>query len=402
MNRIIPQFLKPNRPTLLSKSLNFLSKNPFRFLKFKFNFNSSFMYSSLSASLLAILMYNYTQRINRETHCQEEQVEAKPGDHHKFLPVEYHELKPAPYVPPPITRTHNAIVKCDIEFKVFRANVTRNYKYDFWSFNGMCPGPFIRTRVGDVLEVNVTNSDDSGMPHNIDFHAVMGPGGGAALTTVYSNQKKTARFKLKSPGLFVYHCAAAPIPLHVANGMYGLILVEPDCGLTKVDHEFYIMQSEFYFNPPSDNNDPATSAYDKGLREQPDAVVFNGREGALTDKSVLKAKSGETIRLFFGNAGPNLISSFHAIGTVFDKVYREGDLISPPARHIQSTLVPAGGSTVLEFKAIVPGNYTFVDHSIFRIDKGAIGFLNVSGEPRPDIYYSKLEQENCVGCKVHP
>jgi len=242
------------------------------------------------------------------------------------------------------------------------------------------------------------------MPHNIDFHAVVGPGGGAPLLLTEKAQTNVARFKLKYPGLFTYHCAAAPVPMHIAQGMYGLLLVEPEGGLPKVDKEYYVVQSEFYFEAPdkdSDNPDVAEYSHLLGLKEEPEAIVFNGREGALTQHSVLTANTTDTVRIFFGNAGPNLISSFHIIGAIFDKVYRDADLISPPARMVQMATVSPGAATVVDFQVPVPGTYTLVDHSIFRMDKGAVGFLNVSGKPRPDLYYSTGPPKPCVGCKLH-
>ncbi len=130
------------------------------------------------------------------------------------------------------------------------------------------------------------------------------------------------------------------------------------------------------------------------MKEHPLFVVFNGRAGSLFGEGALTAKTGETVRIYFGNIGPNLISSFHVIGEIFDRVYREASLVSPPARSIQTTLVPAGGATVVEFKVEVPGAYTLVDHAIFRIEKGAIGYLNVEGEPRPDLYRAEDVQED--------
>jgi len=255
------------------------------------------------------------------------------------------------------------------------------------------------------MEVNVTNNDPSGMPHNIDFHAAAGPGGGAPILLTDQGKTRTGRFQLNSPGIFIYHCAAAPIPQHIANGMYGLILVEPKNGLPKVHKEFYVMQSEFYLDLA--NVDPKTMVapidYSKGLNEDADAVVFNGREGSLTDKDVLKANVGETVRIFFGNGGPNLISSFHIIGTLFERLYREGDLLSPPARNIQTTLVAPGSAVAVEFTCKVPGNLTLVDHSLFRLDKGCVGFLMVGGEPQPHLYQSDPHGATpCPGCKVHP
>ena len=116
----------------------------------------------------------------------------------------------------------------------------------------------------------------------------------------------------------------------------------------------------------------------------------------------LKAQVGDKVRVYFGNAGPNLISSFHIIGTIFKNVYREGDLISPPAHSIQTTLVPAGGSTVVDIDLSVPGTFTFVDHAIFRIEKGAVGYLVVDGKPDYDIYASDQDPVLCPGCLVHP
>lgn len=281
-------------------------------------------------------------------------------------------------------------------------NVSPLHKFELWTFGGRVPGPFIRARVGDVLEMHFTNNDESGVGHNIDFHAVTGPGGGAPALYAEQGETKVGVFKLLTPGLFIYHCAAAPVPMHIANGMYGMILVEPQGGLPKVDREYAVMQSEFYAEPVAGDKGPLETSYAKGLQEDPLFVVFNGREGALTESPIM-AKSGERVRVFFGNAGPNLISSFHIIGMIFDSVYREGDLISPPARGLQTTLVPAGGSTVVEFDAVVPGSYTLVDHAIFRIDKGAVGFLKVlaTDGPRKDIYMSVAPLTPCPGCKLH-
>ncbi|CAF1001320.1 unnamed protein product [Rotaria sp. Silwood1] len=282
------------------------------------------------------------------------------------------------------------------------------YKYDVWTFNDSVPGPFIRARVGDIIELNLTNRDETGNPHNIDCHAFEGPGGGAALTTADLNQTKTARFRLLYPGLFVYHCAAAPVPVHIANGMYGLIYVQPEYDtLSSVDKEFYIMQSEFYHEPPEklENgklSDKVKFSYPRALDETANVVVFNGKESALSRDAPLKASTGDRIRIYFGNAGPNLISSFHIVGGIFEKLYRDGDVVSPPGRFVQTTIVPPGGATIVDMKMLVPGTYTILDHAIFRLDKCLVGYLNVSGKARPDIYASIEPPAPCVGCKLHP
>jgi len=308
----------------------------------------------------------------------------------------------APQVPPPIARRQAAIVRVRLEGGMGVAEIGPGAKYQFWTFNGHVPGPFIRARVGDTLELHMTNSDASGMPHNIDLHAVTGPGGGAKVTTVVQGEERVAWFKLLHPGLFVYHCAAPPVMDHIANGMYGLILVEPSGGLSKVDREFYVMQSEFYAKEPTAGSDTLEFSHDEGLKEHPRFVVFNGRVGSLVGDGAITAKTGERVRIFFGNAGPNLISSFHVIGEIFDNVYREADLISPPAHSVQTTLVPAGGATVVEFGVEVPGDYTLVDHAIFRVEQGAVGFLKVEGQPRHDLYVSDQDAPTCQGCLVHP
>ncbi len=319
----------------------------------------------------------------------------------KDIPHGQAQLTYAPEVPPPITRKQPSIVQVHLDSSVKVMELSAGVQYKFWTFNGHVPGPFIRARVGDTLEVHVTNTDDSGMPHNVDLHAVTGPGGGAKVTTVVQGEERVAWFKLLHPGLYIYHCAAPPVMDHIANGMYGLILVEPAKGLPKVDREFYVLQSEFY------TKEPVTSGvtdfdHDEGVKEHPRFVVFNGRAGSLTGDHVITAKTGERVRIYFGNAGPNLISSFHVIGEIFDNVYREADLVSPPAHSVQTTLVPAGGATVVEFGVEVPGDYTLVDHAIFRVGKGAVGFLKVEGEPRHDIFVSDQDAKTCKGCLVHP
>jgi len=318
------------------------------------------------------------------------------------LPVEDAILTFAPGVPPPITRTKPAVVRVRLDSNVQVTEVTAGQTYQFWTFNGHVPGPFIRARVGDTLEIHHTNSDASGMPHNVDFHAVTGPGGGAPVTTVTQGEERVAWFKLLHPGLYIYHCAAPPVMDHIANGMYGLILVEPAKGLPKVDREFYVLQSEFYTKEPVEGVAQLDFSHEEGVREHPRFVVFNGRVGSLVGEGALAAKTGERVRIYFGNAGPNLISSFHVIGEIFDRVYREADLVSPPGRSIQTTLVPAGGATVVEFGVEVPGTYTLVDHAIFRVEKGAVGFLTVEGDPRHDIYVSQDDAVTCPGCFVHP
>ncbi len=311
----------------------------------------------------------------------------------------------APHVPPPITRKDQRLVVVRWEAREVSAELAPGIVYDaYWTFEGSVPGPILRVREGDMVEIHLKNSIQNAHPHNIDFHFVTGPGGGAGPLTVKPGEEAVVRVRALKAGFYMYHCAAAEgIPMHVANGMYGFVLVDPAEELPKADHEWYVVQSEFYTQPNGKGQE--TFAYDKGLAENPSLIVFNGRVGALTGENALHAQIGEKIRLYVGNAGPNLISSFHVIGTIFENVYREGDLISPPGHNIQTTLIPAGGSAVVEFTAEVPGTYILVDHAIFRIAKGAVGQIMV-GPPGTvkEIYdpVSTPQKNNAGGHDMNP
>jgi nitrite reductase (NO-forming) len=299
-------------------------------------------------------------------------------------------LTAPPMVPPPITRDYATKVIVDLEVIELEMEIADGVTYVFWTFGGTVPGSFIRIREGDYVEFHLKNHPDNKLPHNIDLHAVTGQGGGAEATYVAPGYEATFNFTAINPGLFVYHCATAPVGMHIANGMYGLILVEPKEGLPKVDKEFYVMQGDFYTE--GNYGESGLQAFDmnKAIKEQPDYVIFNGRVGSLTGDNALKATAGETVRLFVGNGGPNLVSSFHLIGEVFDNVYMEGG--SLVNHDVQTTLVPAGGSAITEFKVEVPGEFILVDHSIFRaFNKGALGILAVDGEENELIYSGKSE-----------
>ncbi len=296
-------------------------------------------------------------------------------------------LTAPPEVPPPIGRDHPATVEVTLETKEFRGPLADGVDYIFWTFGDTVPGPFIRVREGDTIRLTLKNAKTSEFKHSIDLHAVTGPGGGARVTQVAPGKEATFEWKALNPGLYVYHCASPHIPTHVANGMYGLILVEPKGGLPKVDREFYVVQGEFYTKGAHGEEGLQAFSLEKARKEQPEYVVFNGRVGSLMGESALKAKVGETVRLYVGNGGPNLLSSFHVIGEIFDKVYAEGSIGAPPLRNIQTTLIPAGGSAIVEFHLDVPGTYLLVDHSIFRaIDKGALGAIEVTGPDAPAIF----------------
>jgi nitrite reductase (NO-forming) len=298
------------------------------------------------------------------------------------------DLKPlsAPQIAPPIDRTDAAYVKLDLTTQKVTAQMADGVAYDYWTFNGTVPGPMLRVREGDTVEIDLHNAADAGVTHSIDLHAVTGPGGGAKVMQIAPGEDGSFRFEALNPGVYVYHCATPMVAQHIASGMYGLIVVEPKGLLPKVDHEYYLMQGDFYLQ--GQRGDTGLRAFDlnKMLDERPDYVLFNGAVGSLTGDNALHAGVGDTIRVFFGVGGPNLTSSFHIIGAIFDRVYPEGSLTSPPETNVQTTHVSTGGATVVEFTAKVPGAYSIVDHSLGRMEKGAAGQIVVDGPANPELF----------------
>jgi len=306
-----------------------------------------------------------------------------------------------PQVPPATGRTKPAKVIVDLEVRELEMEISEGVKYTFWTFGGTVPGSFIRVRQGDTVEFHLKNHPDSKMPHNIDLHGVTGPGGGAASSFTAPGHESQFTFKALNQGLYVYHCATAPVGMHVANGMYGLILIEPPEGMPKVDHEYYVMQGDFYTTTKYREKGIAPFDMEKAIAEQPTYVLFNGAEGALTGDKSLTAKTGETVRLYVGNGGPNLVSSFHVIGEIFDKVWFEGG--TRYQENVQTTLIPAGGSAIADFRMEVPGTYILVDHSIFRaFNKGALAMLKADGPEDKSIYSGKEVDSTYLGDRAQP
>lgn len=301
------------------------------------------------------------------------------------LPREEGRWSLAPDVPPPFTRKDQRREVVHWTIREAQNEVAPGVIYDdAWGFEGHVPGPLLRVRVGDLVEVHLRNALSSTHSHNIDFHFVLGPGGGASALSVGPGEEAVLEARATAPGFYMYHCATPDIPTHIANGMYGFVLVEPEQGLPEVGKELYVVQSEIY----TDNDKPGHKSLDAARAEKsdPQYVAFNGAVGSLLKDHAPIATENETVRIYVGNAGPNLVSSFHIIGQIFDKVYREGDLLSPPARDLQTTLIPAGGSAVREFTPPVPGSFLMVDHSIFRLHHGAVGSIDVYGQEQAEIF----------------
>ncbi|MCC7207435.1 MAG: nitrite reductase, copper-containing [Anaerolineae bacterium] len=294
-------------------------------------------------------------------------------------------------VPAPVGDRDPTTVRVDMTAVEVSGLLADGTTYSFFTFDGQIPGPMIRVRVGDTIDFHLKNADGSVYPHSIDLHAVTGPGGGAVFTQTVPGQETSFSFKALNAGLYVYHCATSSIPHHISNGMYGLILVEPPGGLPPVDREYYVMQAELYTEQPFGTQGDLTFSADKMSHEDPEYFTFNGAAGALTqDEFAMRANVGETVRIFFGVGGPNATSSLHLIGEIFDRVYDQASLTSNPLTDVQTTTVPPGGATMVEFKVEVPGRYILVDHALSRLERGLAAYLIADGDEQAEIFHSDM------------
>lgn len=290
-------------------------------------------------------------------------------------------------LPPPLRGRPPQTVEVNLETVELRGMLADKTTYSYWTFNRKVPGPFIRVRVGDTVDVRLKNADDSVTLHSVDFHAATGPGGGAEFTQTEPGKENRVTWKALIPGLYVYHCATPMVAHHITNGMYGLILVEPEGGLPQVDREFYVMQGEIYSTAPFGTQGDQQMDYEKLISERPEYFLFNGAVGALVRTHPLRARVGETVRIFFGVGGPNFTSSFHVIGEIFDRVYSFASLGSAPLTGVQTVTVPPGGATIVDFKLDRAGRYILVDHALSRAERGLAGVLIVDGPENPDIMH---------------
>lgn len=311
---------------------------------------------------LAAETANHTDSYSRRAYP----VGEAPGEDRPMI------ARPATDLPPPIGPREASSVRVELRTVEIEGRLDQNThtSYPFWTFDGKVPGPMLRVRVGDTVDVTLHNDAGSTMLHNVDFHAVTGPGGGAEATTAAPGETKRLRFKAIKPGLYVYHCAVPPVVMHMAHGMYGMILVEPAEGLPPVDREFYVMQGEVYCEEAFGTSGLLSPSYEKMIGERPEYCVFNGSVGALTTLYPMTAKVGETVRIFFGVGGPNHTSSLHLIGEIFDRVYALGALPASPMENVATLTVPAGGAAIAEVRFEVPGRYVLVDHALARVERG--------------------------------
>jgi nitrite reductase (NO-forming) len=305
-------------------------------------------------------------------------------------PVDVDRIAADPHdLPPPITRTEPAVVPVELETLELVAEVEPGVTFDYMTFDGRVPGPLIRARVGDTIDLTIRNHPDNAMVHNVDFHACRGPGGGAEATLVAPGEEKRLQFQVTYPGAFIYHCAVANVDYHISAGMFGIILVEPEEGLPAVDHEFYLGQHELYTEGETGEEGHHGFSFARMAAEDPTYVLMNGEKYAIGPQQYdeMNIRTDETVRIFYGVGGPNLFSSFHPIGSVWDEVYRQGALASPPDRYVQTTPVLPGSAAVVTMHTPVPGDYKLVDHALSRVArKGALAVVHADGPENPGVF----------------
>jgi nitrite reductase (NO-forming) len=258
--------------------------------------------------------------------------------------------------------------------------------FNYWTYNNQVPGPMLRVREGDTIQLSLTNDKTSLHHHNIDLHSVTGPGGGASLTHVAPGETKTFQWKALNPGLYIYHCAMPNVSTHNSHGQYGLIMVDPkdqSIALSPVDKEFYIVQGELYTVGQIGKQGLVPFDSDALLDGTPNYITFNGK---IEGTPRMHAQVGDTIRMYVGNGGVNLISSFHVIGEIFDTVYPEANIGGTIEKNVQTTAVLPGGASIVEFTVDVPGKYLLVDHALARMNKGAWAVLEVTGSENPEVF----------------
>ncbi len=296
---------------------------------------------------------------------------------------------PAPTVAPAVGNRAAQTVKVALEAQEVTGLLAEGIGYRYWTFNGTVPGPMIRVRQGDMVELTLRNAPGNTTAHSIDLNAVTGPGGGGEVTMVAPGESKTFSFQALHSGVFTYQSASLPRAQQIASGMYGLIVVEPPQGLPQVDREFYVMQGELYLAGQRDERGLRTFSDEKALVGQPDYVLFNGAVEALSGANALKARTGETVRIFFGVGGPNLGGNLHLAGEVFDRVALTGTPLDDRARwmtNVSGVGVPVGGAAIIEVRLDVPGRYTILDGGVSNALKGATGILIVEGPENPGIF----------------
>jgi nitrite reductase (NO-forming) len=263
------------------------------------------------------------------------------------------------------------VVPLHITLKDVTLQVAPGVKFSAWTFDGGAPGPIIHVRQGQTIKVTLTNG--GAIPHSIDFHAArIAPD--KAFASVTPGKSFSFSFKANDPGVFMYHCGTPPVLAHIANGMYGAIVVDPATPLRHADKEYVLVAGEWYLDSPGITK-AAYLDMDKARAMLPDWVTFNGYANQYKDHP-LTAKPGDLVRFYVVDAGPSLTTAFHVVGTILDRAYVNGDMTQYQS-NVQTVDVPAGGGGVFETRITEPGLYPFVSHSFASVDMGEVGILKV-------------------------
>ncbi|MCU4744762.1 copper-containing nitrite reductase [Natronoglomus mannanivorans] len=292
-------------------------------------------------------------------------------------------------IPAPIDRDHAETVSVELVTEEVVAEIEPGVTFTYMTFNGQIPGPLVRVREGDTVELTIHNHEDSTMAHNVDFHATRGPGGGGEATLVVPGETARLRFEATYPGAFIYHCAVPNVDYHIAAGMYGVILVEPEEGLPEVDHELYFGQHELYTVGDTGEEGHHDFSFDRMADEDPTYVALNGSKAAITPDGhgSPTVAVGDTVRVIFGCGGPNLPSYLHPIGSVWDEAWATGSLASDPELFVETSTVAPGSAFVGTMSFPVPGDVKLVDHALSRVArKGALAVIHVEGDENPEIF----------------
>jgi nitrite reductase (NO-forming) len=271
----------------------------------------------------------------------------------------------------------SGVADVHLVLKDVTVQIAPGVKYAAWAWAGGAPGPVIHVHQGQLVKITLTN--EGAIPHSVDFHAArVAPD--KAFTDVMPGKSVSYTFRANDPGVFMYHCGTKPVLMHIANGMYGAIVVEPPAGtLPKADKNYVLVASEWYLD--SDGlKKPAQFNMDKAHARQPDWMTFNGYAGQYV-KHPLTAKPGQTVRFWVVDAGPSIDTDFHIVGTILDRAWIDASLTNKPLENVQTVAVPAGGGGVFDVKIDKPGLYPFVSHAFAAVDQGQVGLLNVGGVP---------------------
>jgi nitrite reductase (NO-forming) len=269
----------------------------------------------------------------------------------------------------------------DLVIKEMPMTVAKGFVQSVWTFGGAVPGPAIRVKVGDTVRIHLKNPAESKLPHSVDFHASM-VAWNDEMTSINPGEEKLYEWKADYAGVWMYHCGTAPALHHIANGMYGMVIVEPKEGLPPVDKEFAFVQSEWYLGP---QGEPASLTKAAAAAPAPDFVAFNGVADQYKDNPI-QIETGKKVRAFVLNAGPSIDSSFHIVGTIFDTVIKEGVQLTPdnPGRYGSQAvdLAPAQGA-IVEFTMAEDGLYPIVTHAFNFVGRGALGLFKAGdGDPK--------------------